>query len=196
MPSTFFKILLVLVVAYGGYRWFDERASTSRQEAFVEQLAELFRNHPNEGPEETAVRSLFSIMALLQEPRPDELEDTAELVRQAARTSERLRRQSELLVEALVENEQSLEQLGLNTPEAALILITGRSPQIASGPWAGETLIVGRRLSPLKAPEARFALPNLIMVPESVGNARMPEHSVDQDQLIRRFQMIGLLPKE
>lgn len=195
MSSTLLKILLVLLVAYGGYRWFVDRAATSRQDQFVEQLGELFRNHPGEGPEEAAVRSLFTILAALQEPRPEELEDDAELIRLAARTSERLGRQAELLAEGLVENQKVLEHLGLATQEAALVLITGRSPRIESGPWAGETLVVTRRLSPLSAPEARFALANLIVVPESVADARMPELSVDQEQLIRRFQMIGLLPR-
>lgn len=194
VSSNWLKLLFVVVLAYGAYRWWDERETAARQEALVGELRTLLREHPNEGPEEASVRSLFAILAQLQQPRPEGLEDTAELVRQAVRESPRLQRQAELLVEALVENERALEQLGLDNQEAALLLLVGRSPRIASGPWAGETLAVGRRLSPLKAPEARFTLANLVVMPDSVAAARMPEQSVDQEHLMRRFQHIGLLP--
>ncbi len=194
LSSNWLKLLFVVVIAYGAYRWWDERETAARQEALVEELRGLLREHPGEGPEEAAVRSLFSILALLQQPRPAGLEDTAELIREAVRESSRLQRQAELLVEGLQENQRALEQLGLDNEEAALLLVVGRSPRIQSGPFAGETLAVGRRLSPLKAPEARFTLANLIVMPDSVAAARMPEKSVDQEHLMRRFQHIGLLP--
>jgi hypothetical protein len=102
-----------------------------------------------------------------------------------------------LLSETLVENHRLMSDLGIwGSEEALTALSRGESPVVASGPFAGEPLVLVRRISPSMYREGVTEPCNIIVLPKSAAATYFPEADEGMDLFAGRLTSSKLMNEQ
>ena len=77
--------------------------------------------------------------------------------------------QAKMTIDSLLDNYHAAKQLGVFEATTNILRLERGEPPICSAKgWDGELLVPGYVISPLLAPEAAYALPNVVLMPKTV----------------------------
>lgn len=99
------------------------------------------------------------------------------------------------IANSVVENLRVAREMGaLSDPSNVLNMERGEPPVAKAKGWEDEKLVMGHRISPLLVPEAAYAIPNLVLVPESVRDMQDDTVTPATVDLVRKWlveKMVG-----
>lgn len=175
--------LLVLGAIYGGYTLYLEKANSERlaNNPWATRLAPLVRLHTarqmHEGGEAASHASFFTILYLAWQAQESGYNDM-ETLKRAAASAGAGASEAARIAAAVHDNISFAKSMDVfSDPSNPIRLERGDPPIAHSKGWEDEVLVVGHLLSPLLAPEAAFALPNLRLMPEAVRDMRTTERA-------------------
>ncbi|MEZ5300176.1 MAG: hypothetical protein R3F11_05850 [Verrucomicrobiales bacterium] len=119
------------------------------------------------------------------------------LVLEAAQKRNFIQKHCELLQSAVEDNYALAKKFGAFSlaGDNLLRLESGRAPEISEGSFAGRDLVVGYQVSPVVAPELRYQIANISLMPDG-GPAMIPAGlDTPAYNMLGRFQSAGLLSK-
>lgn len=180
--------ILILAAIYGGYKMYSEKAAIERLEKnpWAARMTPLIRPRTAAqiaaGGADTGDSGFFNILYFAWQAVESGYNDIETLKRASvaagAGTSEAAR-----IASAVHENLVFARSMGVfDDPSNPIRMEQGEAPIARGGGFEGELLVAGHVISPLLAPEAAWALPNLRLMPEAMrdmSGARVNKGLVD-----------------
>lgn len=139
------------------------------------------------GAAEVNDASFYSILYLAAQADEHEY-DVFDTVKSAAIAAGASPSEAQRIAGAVQDNIQFLRSMNaLKDPANLVRLEQGQAPLAGLKGWEDEPLVVSHRLSPVLAPEAANAIPNLHLVPESVRNMASERVNDQVAELARKW---------
>ena len=102
--------------------------------------------------------------------------------------------QAKMVIDSLLDNYHAAKQLGVFEVTANLLrLERGEPPLCSAKGWDGELLVPGYVISPLLAPEAAYALPNVVMMPKTVRDLQNEQPAGLTTDIARKWLLEHLI---
>ncbi len=174
MIQKVFATLLIAAALFGCYQLYLEYATSQRlaRNPWLARMTPLIRLHTAKevkgGGEKASESSYLRLLYLAWQASEDGYSalDTAKRAAAAAGAEQS---EAARIGAAIHENVQIAKSMGVfDDVGNAVGMERGEPPTAHAKGWEDERLVVGYNLSPVLAPEAAFAIPNLRLMPESV----------------------------
>lgn len=185
---NFIVMLLILGALYGGYKIYSERAAAERlaRNPWSARMTPLIRAHTSKqilaGSGASGDAGYYTILYLAWQAAESGYSDL-ESVKRAATAAGADSGEATRIAAAVHENVMFAKSMGVFTdPNNPIRMERGEPPVSHAEGWEDELLVTGHLLSPLLAPEAAYALPNLRLMPEVVrdmATARVTKATAD-----------------
>ena len=166
--------LLILGAFYGCYELYLDYAAKEHlaRNPWVVRMTPLIKMHTvkqMQGGDETSSEASYLTIVYLAWQAAEGGYSSLDTIKRAAVAAGAEPNEAARIGAAVHENMTFAKTMGVFSDAAnAVGMERGESPVIHAKGWEDERLVVGYILSPLLAPEAAFAIPNLRLMPESV----------------------------
>lgn len=185
--------LLVILALYGGYTMYIEHANSERlaNNPWATRMAPLIRLHSvrqmHEGGDAASEASFLTILYLAWQAAESGYSDL-ETVKRAAASAGADSSEAARIAASVHDSVLFAKSMDVFTdPSNPIRLERGEPPIAHSKGWEDELLVVGHVLSPLLAPEASYAIPNLRLMPEAVRAMTSVRASKATAELARKW---------
>lgn len=186
-----------LVAVYFIYQdfWRDE---LKRRNPWVERLTPLIRphlaRHVGTPEAEAATEANFLTIVFTAWRAGEEGHEMTETVKNAATAAGAKDGEAARISAAIAENVKNAKSFEVfSNPNNVMSLERGEPPICGAKGWEDELVVVGHQLSPVLAPEAAFAIPNLRLVPESVRDMETDQITIQVVDLARKWLSEGIV---
>lgn len=183
--------LLILAALYGSYELIVEHQAKVRQSKnpWVTRLAPLIKLHTaKQVQSEKASEASYLAIIYHAWDATENGYSSLDTVKQAAAAAGAESAEAARIGAAIHENVQIAKSMGVFSNAAnAMKMERGEPPVIYLKGWEDERLVMSNILSPLLAPEAGFALPNLRLVPESIRDMTTERVNAATVELARKW---------
>lgn len=193
MNQKILGTLLILGALYGGYELFSQYAAAERHEKnpWVLRMTPLIKMHTakqiQSGKESASDASFITLLYLAWQAEESGYNEM-ETIKRAATAAGALPSEAVRIATAVHENVMFAKSWDVFSDASnAVRMERGETPVMQAKGWEDEPLVVGHQLSPLLAPEAAFAIPNLRLMPESVREMSSDRVSNALVDLARRW---------
>ncbi|MBX7210938.1 MAG: hypothetical protein K1X78_21715 [Verrucomicrobiaceae bacterium] len=196
MIQKILATVLIVAALYGSYVLFMEHQERQRQSRnpWVARMAPLIKLHlgpgSGAGVADGAKAGESTYLAIVYQAweAAENGYNATDTVKQAAAAAGADAGEVGRIGSSVHENMQFAKSMGVfSSPPNAMKMERGEPPVITAKGWEDEPLVVTNILSPVLAPEAAFAIPNLRLVPESVRNITTERVNAATVELARKF---------
>lgn len=182
---------LILAALYGCYVLFQEHQESFHREnnQWATALTPLLRLHLTRELDKggASESSYMSILYYAWQATQDNYGDS-ETVTRAAAAAGADPAEAAQLGSYIHESVAAAKSMGVfSDPSNPVRMERGEPPVIHKKGWEDEHLVVTNLISPLLAPEAAFAIPNLLLVPESVREMAVDRADDDMVQIAQKW---------
>ncbi len=159
---------------------------------FVDTLTPLIRLHVAKkvGSEEGSSASEASFMTILYYAHRAAAEghDLISTVKSAASAAGAGKSEAARMATSINENVTLAKKMGVfGQANNEVAMERGDSPVATAKGWEDERMVIGHTLSPVLAPEAAYAIPNLIIMPECIRDMQTERVTTATTELARKW---------
>jgi hypothetical protein len=197
---------LLFVIAVGVSLWFawDRHEKYQVRANDIQKLIRIVNSRNNTAMtsatevEQSFIKALALIAQYTNEPirtdyRGRTISGTRTLISEVSDAVGQNADDRALVYSALIEALDRLEQFTGLTPEALEALDAGQWPTITRGPFRGEKIRLGWRVSPVICPSVKNQTANLILMSESIWALQDDRICMSMMADARKFQSAGLI---
>ncbi len=197
------RLILILIVAGGiaaGWIVLQEKQAEAHLAGWAKQLSAhlepqahgaAFKLDPTL-PDE---RNFFRILHFLHRIESEKL-DMNKVIPDALAVLNVQGEAAAVTVSTLVANYEMGKKLDIFSDSSNLIkLEAGEAPIMKLKGWEGEPVAVGQVVPPTEAPALANRLPNLVLLPASVRDARSGMPAADSEEAVRQLQRGGFIER-
>lgn len=185
--------LLLLGALYGCYELFLEHqaAQHASNNPWVSRMTPFIKMHTTKqvasGNESASEASYLTLLFLGWQAAEDGY-STLDTVKRAAAAAGADQSEAARIGAAIHENVQFAKSMGVFTDASNGVKMERGEPPVAHAKgWEDELLVVGWNLSPVLAPEAMFAIPNLRLMPQAVRDMTAEKYNAATTELARKW---------
>lgn len=183
--------LLILAALYGSYELMVEHQTKTRQakNPWVARLTPLIKLHTaKQVQSEKASEASYLAIIYHAWDATENGYSSLDTVKQAAAAAGAETAEAARIGAAVHENIQIAKSMGVFSNAAnAMKMERGEPPVAYAKGWEDERLVMANILSPVLAPEAGLAIPNLRLVPESIRNMTTERINTTTTELARKW---------
>ena len=199
MRYVFKGIIVVAIFGTAFYVYTSREKEKEEAQAAVEFAEKLAVRVPEDGD---VAAELFKILVGIHEVK-EAGRDPWEEIEQGiiGSTNSVLKKEAVLLKTSVQENYNRLVQMGVFEDKANIVLMgKGQAPSVKSGGYSIDgrefDVVAVRIISPLYAPEARNALPNIILAPEPIALMQVGEMDQKVRDLANKWRSAGIIEED
>ena len=199
MRYVFRGIIVVAVFGTAFYVWQSREKEKQRAQEAVEFAEMLAVRVPEDGD---VAAELFKILARIHEEKESGKDPWEEIEHGIVGSSNSvLKKEAVWLKESVKENYDRLVGMGVFEDKANIVLMEkGQAPTVKSGGYSidGEEfdVVAVRIISPLYAPEANNALPNIVLAPEPIALMQVGEMGQNIRDLANKWHNSGIIEED